>query len=248
MGPHVSDPGLTHIIDTSATEIHRPASQSAQSATFSDYYGCNCGKWLLAMSPSGFIRYISRAYPGRILDTKICSCGFYQHLEDLKAGGVSSAVQADKGFYCFFEMAAHNASLVVPSPATAQNQMSETQVEHTARIANERIFVEHAVKAVKRLKWLRRRVPLIQVDLIDPPRCWPTSLTSLLSKRKFERYIQLILRLPVSVRPKPALQTPSLSMWSTCTCLVSDWTLVRVCLSVNDLNNKLSAVSFPRTQ
>jgi len=88
MGPHVSDPALTHIIATSATEIHRPASQSAQSATFSDYYGCNCGKWLLAMSPSGFIRYISRAYPGRILDTKICSCGFYQHLEALKAGGV----------------------------------------------------------------------------------------------------------------------------------------------------------------
>ena len=168
MGPHVTDPGLTHIIDTSATEIHRPASQSAQSATFSDYYGCNCGKWLVAISPSGFIRYISRAFPGRILDTKICSCGFYQHLEALKAEGVPSAVQADKGFYCYFEMAAHNATLVVPSPASAQNQMSETQVEHTARIANERIFVEHAVKAVKRFKWLQRRVPLIQVDLIDP--------------------------------------------------------------------------------
>ena len=58
MGPHVTDPGLTHIIDTSATEILRPTSLSAQSATFSDYYGCNCGKWLVAISPSGFIRYI----------------------------------------------------------------------------------------------------------------------------------------------------------------------------------------------
>ena len=62
----------------------------------------------------------------------------------------------------------HNATLVLPAPASAQHQMSETQVEHTARIANERIFVEHAVKAVKRFKWLQRRVPLIQVDLIDP--------------------------------------------------------------------------------
>ncbi len=104
----------------------------------------------------------------RNLDTKICSCGFYQHLEALKAEGVASAVEADKGFYCFFEMAQHNATLVLPAPASAQHQMSETQVEHTARIANERIFVEHAVKAVKRFKWLQRRVPLIQVDLIDP--------------------------------------------------------------------------------
>ena len=168
MGVHATDPSLTHTIDTSATEIHRPSSQSAQSATFSDYYGCNCGKWLVAMAPCGFIRFISRAYPGRILDTKICSCGFYQHLEALKAEGVASAVEADKGFYCFFEMAQHNATLVLPAPASAQRQMSETQVEHTARIANERIFVEHAVKAVKRFKWLQRRVPLIQVDLIDP--------------------------------------------------------------------------------
>ena len=53
-------------------------------------------------------------------------------------------------------------------PASAQHQMSEAQVEHTARIASERIFVEHAVKAAKRFKWLQRRVPLIQFDLIDP--------------------------------------------------------------------------------
>jgi hypothetical protein len=33
LDPHVTDPGLTHIIDTSATEIHRPTSLSAQSAT-----------------------------------------------------------------------------------------------------------------------------------------------------------------------------------------------------------------------
>ena len=138
------------------------------SPPYSDYYGCNCGKWLVAISPSGFIRFISRAYPGRILDTKICSCGFYQHLEALKVEGVPSAVEADKGFYCFFELAEHDASLVLPAPASAQHQMSETQVEHTARIANERIFVEHAVKAIKRFKWLQRRVPLVQVDLMDP--------------------------------------------------------------------------------
>ena len=54
----------------------------------------------------------------------------------------------------------------------------------------------HAVNAVKRFKWLRRRVPLIQVDLIGPVLTVAALMANftykLLLKRKFERYIPLI--------------------------------------------------------
>ena len=64
-------------------------------------------------------------------------------------------------------MAKIGVTLLIPATASSTRQMSETETEHTARIANERIFVEHAVRAVKRFKWLQRRIPLSQLDLLD---------------------------------------------------------------------------------
>ena len=168
MGTYITEPGLTHIVDSASCETERPYSLPAQSALFNDYYGCTCAKWLIAIAPCGYIRYISRAYPGRISDTQLCTCGFYDHLNSLKGPDQPpSHCEADKGFYTHFPMAKIGVTLVIPSTASSSRQMSETETEHTARIANERIFVEHAVRAVKRFKWLQRRIPLSQLDLLD---------------------------------------------------------------------------------
>ena len=168
MGTYITEHGLTHIIDSASCETERPYSLPAQSALFNDYYGCTCAKWLIAIAPCGYIRYISRAYPGRISDTQLCTCGFYDHLNSLKGPGQPpSHCEADKGFYTHFPMAKIGVTLVIPATASSTRQMSETETEHTARIANERIFVEHAVRSVKRFKWLQRRIPLSQLDLLD---------------------------------------------------------------------------------
>ena len=43
-------------------------------------------------------------------------------------------------------------------------------MRHSARVAQERVFVEHAVKAIRQFHWLDRRGPLTPTDLqlLDP--------------------------------------------------------------------------------
>jgi hypothetical protein len=166
MGAFISHSDMTDIIDTTGIPIHRPASLTAQSVTWSDYYSCNCGKILISITPSGYLRFCSRIYPGRISDHGICACGFYEHVRN--RSGPKSVVEADKGFYIFFELAEVGADLVLPSGVRKDVQMADTEVQHTATVANERIFVEHAVAAVKRFAWLSGPIPIVMVDLIDP--------------------------------------------------------------------------------
>ena len=60
-----------------------------------------------------------------------------------------------------------NANLAISSKTTKEEQLMEDKVEHTAKIANEHIFLEHLVKNMRTWKWFQK-IPINQIDLIDP--------------------------------------------------------------------------------
>lgn len=162
--PKPSYSGATHIIDTSGIPIQKPSRLAAQSATYSKYYNCNCAKFLVCVTSTGYISFVSQAYPGRISDSKICD-GFIEFLKDTYS---DAKILADKGFYIHLALSTTGATLLLPSRSDCkEKKFSEDQVMHTKKIANERIFIEHVVGAMKSFKFLDQKVPLNQVDLLD---------------------------------------------------------------------------------
>jgi hypothetical protein len=162
--PKTSYSNATHIIDTSAVPIQKPSRLAAQSATYSTYYNCNCVKFLVGMSTTGYVSFVSQGYPGRISDSNICT-GFIEFLKNTYS---DARVMADRGFYIYFNLSTVGATLLMPARGQAkEKKFSEDQVFHTKKIANERIFIEHVVGALKQFKFLDQTVPLTQVDLID---------------------------------------------------------------------------------
>ena len=81
------------IIDCTEVFIERPKSLDAQAATWSDYKKHNTIKFLIGISPCGFITYISDSYGGRAPDQFICIDSTFHHL--LESG---DEVMADRGF------------------------------------------------------------------------------------------------------------------------------------------------------
>jgi hypothetical protein len=55
---------ITDIVDSSAFRLFKPSSLKCQHITWSEYYHCNCCKWIISLSPCGYIRYVSKAFPG----------------------------------------------------------------------------------------------------------------------------------------------------------------------------------------
>ena len=73
------------IIDCSEVYVERPKSLHNQAATWSDYKKYNTLKFLIAISPSGYVTFLSNCYGGRTSDQHICKdSSFYSLLE---AGG-----------------------------------------------------------------------------------------------------------------------------------------------------------------
>ena len=70
------------VIDCSEVYIERPKSLDVQACTWSDYKKHNTFKFLIAVSPAGYIMFLSDCYGGRTTDQYICqNSGFYDLLE-----------------------------------------------------------------------------------------------------------------------------------------------------------------------
>ena len=73
---------LRRIIDCAKVFVERPKSLLIQAQTWSDYKHHNTFKFLIGISPTGFITFISSCYGGRTTDKFICSdSGFYDLLD-----------------------------------------------------------------------------------------------------------------------------------------------------------------------
>ena len=81
------------IIDALEIQIKKPSNATLQAATWSEYKKCNTEKFIVSVSPSCAISYISKGYGGRTTDTYIVENDGY--LADLPH---NCEVLADRGF------------------------------------------------------------------------------------------------------------------------------------------------------
>ena len=94
-----------------------------QAATYSNYKKHNTAKVLIAVSPTGSIAYISKAWGGRVSDKAITqNCGFLDKLEH------GDLVLADRGFNIYDDIGVHGAKLLIPATTKRKAQLSREVV------------------------------------------------------------------------------------------------------------------------
>ncbi|KAJ8667607.1 hypothetical protein QAD02_009270 [Eretmocerus hayati] len=81
------------LIDAFEIQIQKPSNPILQVLTWSEYKKCNTIKYIIAITPDGFIVFISKGYGGRISDIKLFeACGIIDILPE------GCACMADRGF------------------------------------------------------------------------------------------------------------------------------------------------------
>ena len=150
------------IIDCSEIFIQRPKNLTARAQTWSNYKHNNTVKYLIGISPSGAVMFLSSGWGGRVSDKQITiDSGF---IDKLEAG---DCILADRGFNVKAELAVKGAVLKIPSFTKGKKQLAGSEVDMSRQLANVRIHVERVIGRLKKFRILNSIIPITQVDLID---------------------------------------------------------------------------------
>ncbi|XP_066583806.1 uncharacterized protein [Prorops nasuta] len=154
-------PNCRCIIDCTEIPIDTPPTIEERVLTYSNYKGGFTNKFLIVITPDGFICKVSKAYGGRATDAFITNdCNFLTLLE------AGDEVLADKGFpQIRSELMKRNAILTIP-PFAFNPQFTEEEVQSGYNIASVRIHVERAIQRVK-LQGILRHISIDLINYID---------------------------------------------------------------------------------
>ena len=75
-------------------------------------------------------------------------------------------VMADRGFKIRTELAMKQCTLCTPPSVAKGNQMTSSDVKNTSNIANVRIFVEQAIKSMKKFHILKTKQPILYLPVL----------------------------------------------------------------------------------
>ena len=142
--------------------IERSKPLDNQAYTWSDHKHHNTIKFLVGISPNGFITFLWDCYGGRASDKYITKDkGFYYILER------RNQVMTDGGFQIKEELLLHFCSLEVPPGARMKSQITSVEVRKTKDVANLRIYVERAINQIKSFRILKNTLPVSSLQHID---------------------------------------------------------------------------------
>uniref|UniRef100_A0A1X7SVZ4 DDE Tnp4 domain-containing protein n=1 Tax=Amphimedon queenslandica TaxID=400682 RepID=A0A1X7SVZ4_AMPQE len=125
-------------------------------ACYSNYKKHNTVKVLIAVTPTGSICFISKAWGGCVSDKVITQeSGF---LRKICRG---DKVMADRGFNIEEDLAVIGAQLLIPPFTRGKSQLSGKEVVTARHIARARVHVEHVIGQLrKKYKILRNTLPI----------------------------------------------------------------------------------------
>ena len=147
-------PRCVCVIDCSEIFIETPKSFAARSATYSNYKKHNTVKFLIGITPSGTISFLSRCWGGRVSDKVLTQqSGFLDMLEH------GDTVLADRGFTITDDIALRGARLVIPSFTRGKTQLSQAEVETSKKLSQVRIHVERIIGLLKKQIHHPQRTP-----------------------------------------------------------------------------------------
>jgi len=139
-------PSCRVIIDCSEVKTERPSTITQQNLLFSHYKSDFTIKFLVGITPAGFISFCSKAYGGRSSDTFITTdSGLLALLEP------GDLCMADKGFPQIRNNLEDNNVILVMPPFSDPKipQFSEADMEETYKVASVRIHVERVIQRIK---------------------------------------------------------------------------------------------------
>ena len=143
------------IIDCSEVFIQRPTCYTARAQTYSNYKNHNTIKFLVAISPTGAVTFISRCWGGRVSDRYLtANSGLLRYLKH------GDLVIADRGFDIADDLALVGATLAIPPFTKGKSQLSQREGEFSRRLSSVRIHVERAIGRMKNYKILQCTLPI----------------------------------------------------------------------------------------
>lgn len=177
-------PNVRIILDCTEIPVSKPKCLCCRVKTYSHYKTTQTIKFMVGISPSGLITFVSKAYGGRASDKAI----FEQSgiLNKLNRG---EAVMVDKGFLIDDACATHGVSVIRPPFLRKKKQLSAEEVALNRCISKARVHIERANQRLKIFKILRNRLnwPLVRkIDQIFTIICAVVNISNpLISNDKF---------------------------------------------------------------
>ncbi|XP_049520610.1 uncharacterized protein LOC125944297 [Dermacentor silvarum] len=137
----------TCIFDCTEALMQRPRKLMARSQSYSQYKGANTMKFLTVIAPNGFIMFVSDVYGGRASDKYIVkTCGVEEYLLP------GDEIMADRGFKLDPHLEVQGIKMNRPEFTKGKDQLPESEVTETRRIASLQIHVEREINRIKRLR------------------------------------------------------------------------------------------------
>ena len=122
------------IIDCTELFIETPSSLEVAAMCWSNYKQHYTAKFLIGITPNGYISFVSNTYGGRASDIFIVEDSrFCNRLQP------QDQVMADRGFKINDLLAFHQCTLTIPPSKHGNLQISASDVQETSFIANVRI-------------------------------------------------------------------------------------------------------------
>ena len=142
------------IIDVTEVFVEQPALPELQQLTFSTYKNTNTYKGLIGISPSGTVVFVSDLYPGCISDKELTrKCGILDMLDK------GDTLMADRGFDIEGDLILRGVRLNIPPFLKGKQQLSQSELVQTRRIASLRIHVERAMERLKNFHIFDKPLP-----------------------------------------------------------------------------------------
>ena len=150
------------ILDCAEVFFQRPKPWDGQAATWSDYKHHNTTKFLIGISPSVFITFLSLCYSGRASDKFITKDSAFCDLLEY-----DDVVIADRSFQIYEDLLLNFCNLQVPPGAQTKSQMTKKVVQKTKEIAILWIHVERTINGLKNCRILKGTLPITMMQHVD---------------------------------------------------------------------------------
>ena len=132
------------VLDCTEISLQKSKCLQCRLRTYSHYKSNHTVKFLIGISPTGLITYVSNAYGGRASDKQI-----FNQSKLLELMLPNDAIMVDKGFLIEKECPLYNVKLIRPPFLKKNKQFSNAEAEKTASIAAARVHVERTIQRLK---------------------------------------------------------------------------------------------------
>jgi len=155
----------TDIADGFEVQIQKPTNALHQILSYSAYKSCNTVKFIVNITPDGFVSFISKGYGGRISDVSLCQESGY--LDSLASG---RSVMADRGFkHLDSHLELIGVKLVRPPSVFGNQPLTKQECSGTKQIAALRIHVERLIGRLRSFAFIapHSTIPVPLIPYID---------------------------------------------------------------------------------